>query len=293
MGLFGKGTQEKTLTQEVTEASQRLGLKLKRISPTSAVFEEGGGESTVQFDSLERVWRSAKPDQKAPVVEAFLRALNSRDTAATAAPLEQLKSRIIVRVAQSNYANIPGMPPEAIPPKWDIVPEHLSVFIAVDEENTVWTAGNDKLQEWGISFEQAYDIGLENLRRRTDFRQQAKFPPVPEISYYNAGDAYDASRALLLGDFVQPFPSGGVVFGVPTRDHFFWSPVRGRQTLQVIPAMLQLNAKFLEEGAKPITNQLFWFSGSTFELIPIEWTQQGPKVGAPPPGLRAAINANP
>ena len=291
MDAPGNRPQERTLVEDVADASKRLGLRLTQLNPNSAVYDAGGVEMTVAFDALARQWRNTAPEQRPVVVENFLRAMNSVPNSSQNATYEQVRDKLIVRVAQSNYAQMPGIPDVQMPPKWDIVPGHLSVFIAVDEPEIVSTATSGNLREWGLNFEQAYDVGLENLRRRTDPRLQKAFPPYPAIRYYQGSDAYDASRALLLGDLVQPWPAGGVVFGVPTRDHLFWSVVNGQETLQALNYMLQLNAKALEEGTKPMTDQLFWFDGATFQVIQIAWTEAGPQPGRPPPGLIAAIMA--
>src|SRR6267378_3918966 len=189
-----------SLGQDFGDAAYRLGLTVLTISPSQGVVRHQGGEHTVLFDSLRRVWEQSALEQRPAVVESFLRAALSNPEAAERTDFMRARDRLLLRLAPPNYAQVPGAPVTA--PRWDLVPGHLSVFLVVDEPETMWTVLDTHLEKWSKTFQQLYANAIDNLRKRTDVKRQHVFPPMPVIRYYQDNDAFDAARALLLPELI-------------------------------------------------------------------------------------------
>ncbi|KVN69461.1 hypothetical protein WM03_14630 [Burkholderia ubonensis] len=91
---------------------------------------------------------------------------------------------------------------------------NLEIGIAYDSEFSVSRLTTTKLQEWGITFDEAYDIAIDNLRAESSRPWLALQNGVFLAQF---GDYYDASR-LLLTDLLYRQPiAGAPVVMAPNR----------------------------------------------------------------------------
>jgi hypothetical protein len=277
-----KPAPQRTLEQDVQAVAARMGLQLEKIDDNGATFRHGGGVHILQFATLRRLWEGASAEQRPTVVQGFLVALmQSAQSAPAATDRAAVEGRIFPRVVTPDYGVVPMIPPDQQPHHWVLVPGLLSVVLVVDEPNTVWPVSDSHLRSWGWSFEDAYAMAFENLRRRTDASRQGDLPGYPPVKVYQANDSFDAARALLLGDLLVPWPSAGAVFAVPSRDHFAFAPVAGRATYDAIQGLLNAIDFGIQQGAKPLSDQIFWFDGQNFEHVIVSWDPGGVKFALP------------
>lgn len=120
--------------------------------------------------------------------------------------------------------------------------ENMEIGIAYDGEFNIARLGEGKLKEWGITFDEAYDVAIDNLRAQS---------ATPFMVLRNAvfasqfGDFYDASR-LLLTDLLYRQPiNGAPVVMVPNRTVLLLTGDRNPEGLKL---MLDIA---IEERAKP------------------------------------------
>jgi uncharacterized protein YtpQ (UPF0354 family) len=102
-----------------------------------------------------------------------------------------------------------------VPIAWRLLGGFLGVGLAFDGPDTLRYLKPEELKHWGVSFEQAFDVAMENLRQRST-EPLAVLAPGTCQSAWN--DTYGSSR-LLLEEVVLHCPVLGLpVVLVPHRD---------------------------------------------------------------------------
>ncbi len=93
--------------------------------------------------------------------------------------------------------------------------EHLAIAVAYDLPESRATLDQRTFSSWGVTFDEALAVALDNLRLRTS----PKFVLVsPGVYTADWGDSYDLSRLLMPELFSQLKLKGAPVVGVPNRD---------------------------------------------------------------------------
>lgn len=106
-------------------------------------------------------------------------------------------------------------PDEATPVTWKPLGEFLGVGLAFDGPDTLRYLGPGELARWGVSFEQALGMAVENLRSRSTEPLERLAPGTCKSPWE---DSYAASR-MLLDEVVRRCPVKGTpVVLVPHRD---------------------------------------------------------------------------
>ncbi|SKC69770.1 DUF1444 family protein [Paraburkholderia hospita] len=147
--------------------------------------------------------------------------------------------------------------------------ENLEIGLAYDGEFNIMRLTDAKLAEWNVTFDDAYDIAVDNLRAESAKPFLALKDGVFASQF---GDHYDASR-LLLTDLLHRQPiSGAPVVMVPNRTVLLLTGDRNEAGLQ-----LMLNIA-MEERAKPrpLPALMLRWSGEHWERYE-------------PPGLQAKL----
>ncbi len=92
--------------------------------------------------------------------------------------------------------------------------EDLEIGIAYDTEYSMARIANNTLEKWGISFEEALAIAIDNLRAKS---LKPWKPLLDGVFVSDFGDYYDASR-ILLPDLLYRLPiAGNPVVMIPSR----------------------------------------------------------------------------
>ncbi|WP_017776868.1 hypothetical protein [Paraburkholderia kururiensis] len=109
--------------------------------------------------------------------------------------------------------------------------ENMEVGIAYDGEFNILRLTEAKLAEWNVTFDEAYDIAVDNLRLQSAKPFMALRDGVFASQF---GDHYDASR-LLLTDLLHRQPiSGAPVVMVPNRTVLLLTGDRNEAGLQLM-----------------------------------------------------------
>ncbi len=93
--------------------------------------------------------------------------------------------------------------------------DELAVHLAFELPTSVMEVGPDRLEAWGVTFEQLYARALDNLRARSQLTFEEPEPGI-FISPYH--DTLDASRMALLDTFSSLAVKGRPVVLAPTHD---------------------------------------------------------------------------
>ena len=129
--------------------------------------------------------------------------------------------------------------------------DRMVISLVVDSEHATTSVSQEKLDEWGIDFEAALKLAMDNLRERTEPNFRVSSHGVL-MSAWN--DVFDASR-LLLTDMLYRLPiQGDPVVAIPSRDHLL---VTGSGNDKGIAELADIAVEVLETNTRPLGYQLF------------------------------------
>lgn len=119
------------------------------------------------------------------------------------------------------------------------------------------------------------DIALANLKRSTPDDWVTVLDET-NILCGHCNDSYDASRALILAELVEPSPTGWLVC-IPARDWVFALPATIAHLGQ-FHFLKILAEKNFESKPYPVSDQVFWVRDRKWEVFDIKITEEGIQV---------------
>ncbi|CAB3661147.1 hypothetical protein LMG1866_00556 [Achromobacter ruhlandii] len=131
------------------------------------------------------------------------------------------------------------------------------VLLALDHPESIATLTNGPDEEWGVSFDEALAIAIDNLRESVDHFVEV----APGV--YGGGweDGYDISRAL-LPDMLERIPARGrPIFMMPTRDLLL---VSGDSDEDGLLKMMELCLQVVEHG-RPVSACMYRYGEAGVE----------------------------
>jgi hypothetical protein len=126
----------------------------------------------------------------------------------------------------------------------------LVVTLALDSETSISTVADADLAAWGVDFDAALELALNNLRSSGQIAMEELAPGL----YGSAGnDPYAVSR-LLLPELTASLPlRGDVVASMPAPDLLL---LAGSQHAAALAAQARLTADVIAEARRPLSAQL-------------------------------------
>jgi hypothetical protein len=121
-------------------------------------------------------------------------------------------------------------------------------------------------------------MALDNLRQRSSPTAWKVMPEMPGVLSYGTGDSYDATRALILGNLLDPWPMEGALLSLPTRDLLMCVRLDTLEALKHAQGMIGFGHFLYGQGGYEISDQLFWFDGKSWERVPITFEPNGTHV---------------
>jgi len=139
-----------------------------------------------------------------------------------------------------------------------VLAEHLAISLIYDLPESMMQVQQAKLSVWGVTFEQALDAAVDNLR---EISKQPFTMPQPGVWASPYRDNYDTSR-LLLTDLIRDHSvKGEPVATVPNRDTLLFT---GSDDMIGLENMLALAEAGLAQP-RPITAIPFLLAGETWQ----------------------------
>ncbi|WP_071333063.1 hypothetical protein [Burkholderia contaminans] len=169
----------------------------------------------INLHNLFRDYAAAKPSERDTVLKRQANAMMQHeiptDFAAARAKLRPVIRSATERcVATLQLAGQPGITALAFRP----LCENIEIGIAYDGEFNIARLPTATLDQWGVSFDEACDIAIDNLRAESS-KPWAALPNGVFLSQFD--DSYDAAR-LLLTDLLHRQPiAGAPVVMAPNR----------------------------------------------------------------------------
>jgi hypothetical protein len=234
-----------------------------------------GQEHTVGLDNLYRRARQVPREDWPALVADFLRTVGSV-TAESALPddLNAVAGQLLPRV---------GPPLNQGPLKvWSrpLGDTGLLATVVVDYPERMTYVTEDLVARSGQPGDAWLGRALDNLQARTPPDWCQVIDEETGIRAAVAGDAYDASRVLLLERLLPETADAGCFVAPVGRDRTFLLPV-SLAALQYVHLLKVLADKDYRNTPYPITDQVLWNHGATWRVFPIEL--KGDEATATPP----------
>jgi len=141
----------------------------------------------------------------------------------------------------------------------------LGAAVAIDSDHAIAQMSPDDLERWGIDFEQAFEIAVDNLRHKA---APTFFELGPGLHASNYRDFYDASR-IFLHELAWQLPlNGDPVAMVPNRTSLL---VCGASDAGALEQMIDTARRVLREQSRPLSAEMFRLHEKTWS----PWTPAG------------------
>lgn len=218
------------------------------------ILTGANGDQIVNLANLYKQYRDAARADRPRVLEMCMAIL--RDTSLPQR-FEEVRAKLLPAVRARSYAEsvrlsarlagtaLPGTSAAALG-------DDVVTVIAVDDADSMSIVTAAQLDTWGVSFDEALDAALDNLRAIPG-GGFARGPDGVMVGDWN--DAYDSSR-LLLPDLVHRAGIGDPVAMIPTRDSILLAPAGDRRALL---AMLALASTASQEQGRTVSAAMYHF----------------------------------
>jgi hypothetical protein len=145
----------------------------------------------------------------------------------------------------------------------------LHISIVVDQPDTMTYVTQAMVADSGQAGEHWLHLALDNLRKLTQTDCLEVVHSESGMRMCHKGDAYDASRALILDHICPAMPKAGCLVAVPSRDELFVLPL----TVESFPHLHLLKIvsdKSYKSAPYSLTDQVFWVCNHQWQPLPIQ-----------------------
>jgi len=165
---------------------------------------------------------------------------------------------------------VPRLRPPGEGAGFDLVPGVLAVGLMLEAQGVSVPVELEDLAGWGMTFDQAYPLALENLRARSRHAFWEPVPAVPGMQLYRSGDGNSAARALLLRELVHGFPREGVLFSIPSSGRLLAIGLWNFDNLRALPHLESVTRVVHKRAREPLSDQVFWADGERIQHIALD-----------------------
>lgn len=273
MGLFdffrskpGKEHYAKQVIKAAADAGHPAALRYE--AEEFRLVSSGERTLVINLENGYRAYCKAPRTQRARVVTAFIQSMTAPELPASfAAARASLRPLIRSRATLEYLRLMPGtLPGPNTKPYIDASAPFSAdavMMLACDSERSIQTLSGATLEEWGVSFEQAWTVAVDNLRDMT----VSSFEQVqPGIYLGGWNDSYETSR-LLFSDLFYRLPLGGEpVVMAPSRNKLLAASANNRDALI---GMLALARTLAEQEGRQVSALMYCFKeGKPVEYLP-------------------------
>ncbi|HEX8957630.1 MAG TPA: DUF1444 family protein [Burkholderiaceae bacterium] len=134
--------------------------------------------------------------------------------------------------------------------------EDASIMIAHDREDSIMMVNKDVAEKWGVTFDEAWQACLDNLRARSPEKPRRLEDGVVQCLW---DDSYDSSR-ILLPDLLNRSGAGiDPVIMIPTRDCLLLAAASNPQTQA---RMVDYAGEAMEQQGRFVSALMYRYSGT-------------------------------
>jgi len=229
------------------------------------------GESPVQvfIGNLLHEYQRVPRSERKSVVSRFMSAFSGSDDAMPAPYKEAmpmllpvLRSRAATALTNLDQERLYSEGAKSEPAQQTFLGD-IVIGLVVDQPTSMAHVNRDQLAKWGVTFDQALQDALQNLRALPEHGGWQQI----ELGVWSGewGDAYESSR-ILLPDLIHRLGVSDPVAIVPFRNALLVTSATNEAGIQ---AMLKIVEDTLEENTRWLCFSLLRLVGTTWELAEV------------------------
>ncbi|MBX2810662.1 MAG: hypothetical protein KTR25_02585 [Myxococcales bacterium] len=230
-----------------TRLRQTRGESCEWLAEEAVLSVRGEHQRTILLKPVFETYRMTPRRSRLQVLDRLLAPSPSFPDLVTAQPniLPAIRNRYTfgneLRYAARHWTSAPTRIPPIQP-----MAEHLGIVLVYDEPETVRMLGQDQLSAWQISFDEALEVAIDNLRCQSEADWLAIRPGLFASPY---ADFHDAARICLPDVFHRLPIRGQPVVTVPNRKTVL---VAGDRDPLALQGLFELTLSKLQED-RPIS----------------------------------------
>jgi len=241
-------------------------------------LDAAGEVRTVGLENLfRRVRRESRENWPGYIADFLSKIGDSEKALQMETDLASAADRLLARLGQP-FADLPNSQKVWSTP---LAGTELILNLVIDHAETMTYVTERLVQESSRPGEEWLERALVNLRGRT-------LPEVFQVIHEdsgmllcNVGDAYDASRALIVDELLPEYRATGYFVAVPSRDELMVLPVtpRGLAHLHLLKLLAEKSYKSVPY---PISAEVFWVRDRSWLVFPISIQKDEVTIRPPP-----------
>jgi uncharacterized protein YtpQ (UPF0354 family) len=264
MGLFDSfKTNRKTFARRVERALRSAGLS-EGLEYDEESFCFRGEQTSINLENVYQEFRSLPRGERQSVIASVVQTVGTMKEELPDS-WEAARDTVMPVVRSQAYYHLFSLQLRLEGSEQRMQPRHLiadavAVDIALDRESSIAILPEGTLADWEISFDEALDHAVSNLRRRSG-------QPMEELQggLFSGqwGDSYDSSRILIPDLLYRHKVKGNPVVMAPVRD---WLLLTGDRDEGGLAAMAELAAEALEHS-RWVTFQMLRHTDAGWDLF--------------------------
>lgn len=259
------------------EAAASVNMKIRRwLGHSVECTDAEGREQTVGLENLYRRARQVERSEWPALIAGFLRSVDLGSLEGQlGAELGAVSEQVLVRLGK-------GVPDEMGAWEQELPGTELVINLVVDYPNRMVYVTEEQLEKSGKPGAEWLADALDNLLERTPDDCLEVIDEESGILLSNVGDAYDASRALLIEELLPEGKEDGYFVGVPSRDQLFVLPVV-KEAVAYLYLLKGIVEKEFKSSPYPISGELHWVRDGAWHLFPVEVDLANKRLSLTPP----------
>ncbi len=140
----------------------------------------------------------------------------------------------------------------------------------METEQGAEEVGPQRLHELGVSPAVAFDRALDWLSRTTGPPELKPVDTVPGMFFVQSSAGQVASRLAVLPELFERMPLGGILAAVPSGNQLLCVPVDSVASVNALRILASAVGTAYEHATHPVSDQLFWYDGATWQVVHID-----------------------
>jgi hypothetical protein len=150
-----------------------------------------------------------------------------------------------------------------------VIADGLVAVLAYDLPDAVATVPRSDVDAWPIDFDQAFELGLNNVLAERDIEHERIELESGAVFSAMVGDSFFVtSRLLALERFISPTSAYGALVAVPNRHTLLWASIVDLGILETLNALLVIAHRRHAEGPGSLSSLVYWWHDGEMLALP-------------------------
>jgi hypothetical protein len=201
---------------------------------------------------------------------AFRSSHDSEELDAKADRLDGVRSSLKVRLYHTDYLDqMGGGLVHRLPA------EGLIETLVYDLPGSVRTVPPDHVRNWGVSTDELFRIGLDNVKAEPPPLRQTFDVGKGAVIQALVGDSFfTASHVLFLEKHLEAASTYGALVALPHRHAVLFHPIEDMRVIGAVNSMIPIAFGMYQEGPGSLSPGLYWWRSGTLTLLPTKVSAQ-------------------